>query len=315
MLSKLGKRLAVIALTAMSVLTLTFNAFANPDSADSGGASTIVDNVYSITGNTYAEKLSCVVGKLAAWDGQADLLLANQQTISQIKSDWLSGNGFQGRDNTNFAAENKKDVTFAGKHRYYDLKDEEGALKNDFLKFEGAYNTIIGNGSAKSTTQVKNELNTALDNWAITPNLTETTRALAGFQRLISLATGTLVMIVILMMAFFTAMDIAYLVFPIAKEKMDSAGQSGHKLTSSQNKSTGESKFRWVTDDATNAWNEASETGANAVFLYLKKRLISYIAIAVVLFILMTGNLAVIINGILGVLTTVFDALSKATGA
>ena len=240
---------------------------------------------------------------------------ASKEAYNNLVDDWKSSTGsFKGSLSQNTTAANTITVTFAQTPRYYS-KADTATLEAD----KDTFKSMSANISQISTQNVnadvaQGQLQNAIKSMSPEANLTGATQSLGGFSKLISLATGTIVVGVTMLMAVFTAFDVAYLVFPVAKSGMDKAGNSGNRMASSTNKTTGESKFRWVTDDAMSAWEDANQTGQNPLFLYAKKRIISYIALAFILFIFMTGRLGLIMEMSLKVFSNVFEAIIGAAG-
>lgn len=177
---------------------------------------------------------------------------------------------------------------------------------NNYLRRAGESSTDI------TTVQgAKSQIDELVENINSRADIAGGADSLKSVMPLVNTITGIMVVIVLLGMAIFTAFDVAYLVFPVAKQQMDKAGSSGGTMASKTDAKTGEAKFRWVTDDAIQSYTEATESGKHPLTTYLKKRLLSYIAVAVVVFMLMSGNLAVIINFILQMLGSVFEMLGK----
>lgn len=243
----------------------------------------------------------------------------SKAAYDNLVKEWQSGTGkFEGKlPNKNgsspYSSQQSASITFSGTTRYYNNTDPT-VLEKDLNTFKSYVNDIEQNVAQGNASQSQEQLQNAIKNMSPQANLTGATESLGGFSKLISLATGTIVVGVTMLMAVFTAFDVAYLVFPVAKSGMDKAGNSGNRMASSTNKTTGESKFRWVTDDAMSAWEDANQTGQNPLFLYAKKRIISYIALAFILFIFMTGRLGLIMEMSLRVFSNVFEAIIGAAG-
>ena len=213
------------------------------------------------------------------------------------------------------------EATFAGETKTFTNISTDGADSSADINYVNAYismNACLT--SIKSTsTDVKtvegatSELNTVVNTMNSKAAVSQASQGLSSVMPLVNQFTGMIVVLMLLGMAIFTSLDVAYLVFPVAKQQMDAAGSSGRASVSKTNKATGEAKFRWISDDAIGAYQQATEIGKNPLFTYLKMRLISYIAVAIVIYILMSGNLAVIINFVLQMLESVFDMLGSLT--
>lgn len=118
---------------------------------------------------------------------------------------------------------------------------------------------------------------------------------LQGVTPYISGLLGFMVILISIGMTIFSALDIVYIVFPPFRGKCEEAKQSGSGVLAKQDKNTGETKLRFVSDEAQYAViaAETTQTGKNALTIYFGKRLVSYIVLAIVLFIILTGNITV----------------------
>ena len=122
-------------------------------------------------------------------------------------------------------------------------------------------------------------------------------------RELIATVIGGLTIVILTAVGLFTAIDIFYLeVPPLHTQLEEGAEAKGHV------DKNGQAKPRIVSKDACDAYREGSENGKNVIIVYLKKRIVAYIAIAVVVFLLLTGQLSAIIKLVLklisGVLTS-----------
>lgn len=133
--------------------------------------------------------------------------------------------------------------------------------------------------------------------------------ALSGFTPLISLLIGVLVTLITVGMTIFSALDIAYIAFPVIRNKGEEAkanGGYGTKVTAN-----GDVKLTWVTDDAQYAVKEGTiGSGKSPWAIYFKRRVMSYIMLAIILFILMTGNIHLITGIALNLVSGIINVLS-----
>lgn len=125
--------------------------------------------------------------------------------------------------------------------------------------------------------------------------------ALAPIIEMVNSIIGILATIILIGIGFFTAVDVLYLEVPALHTSMDdkamSKGQTGK---------SGGVKPKIVSEDASQAYKEAQETGKNVLLIYLKKRIVAYIAVAIVLYMLLSGNLSLIVEVVLKMLNGVF---------
>lgn len=119
-------------------------------------------------------------------------------------------------------------------------------------------------------------------------------KILSGFSGLVSMVLGLMVVLISLGMTIFSACDLAYIAFPVFRNKCEDMKQSGSRI-GTKTGSNGETKLRFVTDEAQYAVNaaETTESGKNPFVIYFSKRILSYIILAILLFILLTGRITV----------------------
>ena len=131
--------------------------------------------------------------------------------------------------------------------------------------------------------------------------------ALSGFVPILSTVLGLMVVLISIGMTVFSAFDLCYIAFPVFRNKCEDMKQSGNRMGTKQG-SNGETKLRFVSDDAQYAVIAADTTqsGKNPFVIYFSKRLLSYIILAILLFILLTGNITIFTNlalkGVSGIL-------------
>lgn len=170
-------------------------------------------------------------------------------------------------------------------------------------------NTMIAKSEAAD--DVSNKINSMTTDLGIQADTGTATALLSGAIPIVNALLGFLVLIINIAMFIFTALDIAYIVAPQFKETCDNTAAShpGQAKTSSG----GEPRFKWITDNAVYALKAANtvETGKNPLWIYLKSRVWTYMILAVVDFILLTGNITVFMNAALKVADGVLDLISN----
>lgn len=133
---------------------------------------------------------------------------------------------------------------------------------------------------------------------------------LSGLVPFIETALGVAVYIVTAGMTVFTVCDLCYIYIPLFREKTSEMAQSGNAMMSKTSKETGESKFRFVTDEAIYAVQTCSvDTGKHPASVWIKKRIWAYILLGIALFILLTGNITLIVNIVLNIVGGIAGAL------
>lgn len=136
--------------------------------------------------------------------------------------------------------------------------------------------------------------------------------ALSGLESVVSVVVGILCYAITLGMTLFTALDLCYITMPVFRNKCEDMKQSGNGAMVKTNKETGETQLRWITDEAVYSVQAcAVETGKSPLTMYLKKRVIAFVMLAIVLFILFTGNIQLIVNIAINFIAGLMDALSS----
>ena len=146
--------------------------------------------------------------------------------------------------------------------------------------------------SQNATTNVNDAL-TGLDIGADTETAGQ---MLSGVTPIISTFLGLAVILITLGMTVFSAIDIVYIVFPATRNFLEN--------------SNSKTKIQIVTDDAQFAVKSASiESGKTPMGTYFGRRVISYIILSIMLFIILTGNISLITNLALKVVSGLLEIL------
>ena len=154
------------------------------------------------------------------------------------------------------------------------------------------------------------DVSTITDGLNIGADTAGATALLSGFAPIISLVVGVIVVLVTMGMTLFTAFDIAYIAFPVFRNKCEEQkmNRTGYNVKKDSN---GNVSLRFVTDDAQYAVSEGTiENGKSPWGIYFRKRIMSYVLLAIVLFILLTGNISLITNIALNIVSGIMNVLS-----
>ena len=135
---------------------------------------------------------------------------------------------------------------------------------------------------------------------------------LSGFVPILSTLLGLMVTLISIGMTIFSGFDLCYIAFPVFRNKCEEAKASGNNMMTKKG-SNGESKLRFVTDDAQYAVQAADtvQSGKNPFVIYFSKRLLSYIVLAILLFILLTGNITVFTSIALKVVSGILEVIGQ----
>lgn len=163
--------------------------------------------------------------------------------------------------------------------------------------------------SAESNAETVANMQDLTNGLNITADTAGATAIMSGFAPIISLVVGIIVTLVTVGMTIFSAFDIAYIAFPVFRNKCEEAKTSGGAMAKTT--ANGETKIRFVTDEAIYAVQECNiQNGKSPWAMYFKKRVLSYILLAIILFILMTGNISLITGIALKVVSGIMNVLS-----
>lgn len=213
--------------------------------------------------------------------------------------------GVGGKTDGNQGTDQDVTVKASDGQTYYMTSVQADALKSQIEK-QAQANQAAADAQKTSTTDVKNQISgdaSVINNTFGKANLEAAGTALSGFSGWIQLMTGILATLAIIGTTLFTAVDVCYLAFPVMQGKMNEAANNGGSMSGTTR--NGEAKFKLVTDDAVEAYQEAhggggangqGGGGGNQWVIYLKKRAFAFIFLAIIIFILLTGKISFIIE-------------------
>lgn len=164
-------------------------------------------------------------------------------------------------------------------------------------------------GNSIKNQQTVSDVSNITDSLNIGADTAGATAMLSGFAPIISLVVGIIVVLVTMGMTLFSAFDIAYIAFPVFRNKCEDAKMQGQGAMVKKG-GNGEASLRFVTDDAQYAVSQGTiESGKSPWGIYFRKRVMSYILLAIILFILLTGNISLITNIALKVVSGIMNVL------
>lgn len=130
---------------------------------------------------------------------------------------------------------------------------------------------------------------------------------LSGIMPGLNVVLGLMVVAISIGMTVFSALDIIYLAFPAFRLMVDNSIEQGGKGTRTTKDGTVTS--RWVTQDAILAAQDAENTNGSPWGPYFKRRVLAYVFLAIILFILLTGNIFSITTLVTNALQGLFNSL------
>jgi hypothetical protein len=158
----------------------------------------------------------------------------------------------------------------------------------------------LGKISAHATQGLLNQAN-------VNPDTGAAMGLLSGIMPALNVVLGLMVVVISIGMSVFSALDIIYLAFPAFRLMVDNSIEQGGKGTRTTKDGTVTS--RWVTQDAILAAQDAENTNGSPWGPYFKRRVLAYVFLAIILFILLTGNIFSITTLVTNALQGLFNSL------
>lgn len=167
-------------------------------------------------------------------------------------------------------------------------------------------NRVISAYKSSKTTQDTYDLTQDI---GVTADTSAAMQALSGLIPYVNILLGIMVTLITLGLAIFTAFDVCYISFPVFRNKCEQQKMEGQGAMVKQT-ANGGTKLRWVSEEAQYAVDHASlEQGSHPLSNYLKNRILAYVFVAIILFILLTGNISIISNLALKAVAGIMDVL------
>jgi len=163
-----------------------------------------------------------------------------------------------------------------------------------------ADSAALGKISAHATQGLLNQAN-------VNPDTGAAMGLLSGIMPALNVVLGLMVVVISIGMSLFSALDIIYLAFPAFRSMVDNSVERGDKGTRITKDGTVTS--RWVTQDAILAAQDAEKTQGSPWGSYFKRRILAYVFLAIILFILLTGNIFSITTLVTNALQGLFNSL------
>lgn len=143
----------------------------------------------------------------------------------------------------------------------------------------------------------KDTINNIYDKSFLAPNVDGANTILAPLKPYISTVMGIVLTLVVSLMGVLTALDICYLAMPAFRNFLaGKVAEGGSSAMTKRNSSTGETELRFISDEAQWAVNKSTEAQTSPWGAYFKSRILSYVFLAVAIFLLMTGNISIIVD-------------------
>lgn len=303
---KLRKRLSTFFITYVFVLSSAITSFA----AYTGPGSGEITKTGSDTGGLYTMMQNIRTAGISE-----DATTAEQELLEEVYT------AFEDCGATNNSGQFVMKITWEGESRFFTNTTTNAGNSSVDQNYLDLYNTVSSlsqsagqsqNSSQQSLDEVKSDIK-QIANLNMKADITAGTDMLQPFVQPIQQATGFVIAFALILLGLGTALDVAFLIIPFFNSLFTNVAEGGGKM-SSQTKS-GEVKFRFISDDAMIAYKQAEEEQKSPLGKYLKKRLITYIAAAVVIYLLLSGNINRIILVVLNFLANFIDYFGQSFSA
>lgn len=163
----------------------------------------------------------------------------------------------------------------------------------------------------KNNSQATQKLDDITNTLTVEADTTSASVMLSGFQPIVELVVGIIVVLIAFGMTIFSGLDICYIAFPVFRNKCEDAKQSGNAMMTKKS-ANGETSLRWISDDAQYAITQGTiDSGKNPWMLYFRKRIITYIMLGILIFILLTGNITLITRLAMKLVAGIIDVISS----
>lgn len=199
-----------------------------------------------------------------------------------------------------FSAESgfTESVAIEGNNYWYNPEDEEEIIKlGNKLDRKVKY--------AQNNKDTMRAFNDATNNQTIHADTKGSYEIIEGFIGILSIIFGLIVVLISVGITVSTAIDISFITLPVFRSEI-----SSWKIFQTTD---GSNKIRIVSDDAQYAViaSETSKLEKNPLIIYFKNRLFTYIVLAVLLFILLTGKVTLLAQLALKIVAGILDIIGQ----
>lgn len=243
------------------------------------------------------------------------------QTTTVLAATVTGITGDLSQDALDYIGENYEGSGWNAISKYFSTTSNNGQTSSIRIQTDGGIVTMYYHASdvdkieqkvsnRNATQNSTEDLEDITDGLGIGADTDTATEILSGITPIISTFIGILVILITLGMMIFTGLDACYIVFPVLRNKMEDSKNSGGAMA--KKNSDGSTSLRFITDEAQFAVQQvATDPSSNAIATYFKKRVWSYILIAVLLFIFMTGNITLITDLALKVVSGLLNVIQS----
>jgi len=230
------------------------------------------------------------------------------QTATDIR-EYIANGGNPGSIGVTTGGSTKDDVSYGSGYSCMNINGTYYYWESsNYASIQGKIETAKNNSADK----IADDVDDITGGLKLKADTATATRSLTGFTGVVNTLLGILVILTTVGMAIFSAFDLCYIAFPVFRNKCEEAKQTGQgAMASSKKTANGETKLRFVSDDAQYAVTAADtvQSGKNPFVIYFGKRLFSYIFLAILIFILLTGNIDIFTRLALKLVSGILDII------
>lgn len=208
---------------------------------------------------------------------------------------------------TSQAGNNTQTIDIGGTTYYYDPDKAQDIINS-------ANSAASSQASQAANDQTVADFQDYTNSLGLSADVKTAGSIMSGFMGPLRTLLGIIVVLISVGMTVFSAFDLCYIAFPVFRNKCEDQKQNGGPMASRSKGANGENKLRFVSDDAQYAVVAADtvQSGKNPFIIYFGKRMISYLVLAILLFILLTGRITIftdiaikLVNGIIQIVSGV----------
>lgn len=176
--------------------------------------------------------------------------------------------------------------------------------------YDGEYVTINGkNYSVGVANSAMTNANIGKLDVNVKANVGQANDLVSGFEPVINLVIGILAWVIVIGLPLITALDVCYITIPFVREKAEDVKAGGGMGTKTGR--DGSTKLRWISDEAQHAVETIDlDAGRSPLKTYLKSRIGAFVMVAIILYLLIGGQITVVtqlavrlVSGIMNILS------------
>lgn len=212
---------------------------------------------------------------------------------------------------TNNSADVATGGTYDATYNYYDVSTDSGTIY--YIVQKDRESEVIGAiNNVRDTSNFGNNIDAdILGGYDLSADTETATGILSGVIELIPSVLGIMVVLATVGVTVFTGFDILYLIFPVFRNTCDEKAMSGGPAT--KKTKDGTNRMWFVTDEAIYAVRTADTVnqGQSPLIIYFKKAVIKFVVLAILIFILLTGNVNIFAKLAIRIVQGVLDILGQ----